>query len=333
VYWNNLESKILVNPLSRTTSDISKKFDTGSASSDDDYAWRDDGLAPTFFLLEALGYRSGIAGIRSVESLTIEMSSTAYRQILERSQETLRSGAFGLMDAAEGEPRYQLIVDIFVKLKHLILLIPGPHDRKSGINAAALREMKLILETATNLQSLELEIHGNDYPPLCNVFFNEEVIGWLLSRRKTMFPHLRGLKLRARFPPKSFINFLSQHRSTLRTVEMRDCESYNWREILAFIEQGLELEKFHAKFLWTSKFMSISTHRSWSWNDPWASAVFDETLNKMVDVSDQEMVDRIPQYGTRKWIIQQGQYKGWDHYHDDDDSADEAKWTRLFADM
>ena len=37
----------------------------------------------------------------------------------------------------------------------------------------------------------------------------------------------------------------------------------------------------------------------------------------MIGVSHQDMVDEIPEFGTRKWIEKQGWYRGWDHYHDD----------------
>jgi hypothetical protein len=126
-----------------------------------------------------------------------------------------------------------------MRLDRLVLLCPGSRDRPRGVNWEAQVETKLFLESAANLQSLELEFGEGVCPP---EYCGAGILLWLLSRSKTTFLHLQTLKLGAVFPPKHLIKFLSQHKSTLRSVELQDCISYNWRELRAFVEQELKLD-------------------------------------------------------------------------------------------
>jgi hypothetical protein len=41
-----------------------------------------------------------------------------------------------------------------------------------------------------------------------------------------------------------------------------------------------------------------------------------------------EEVIEVQDSSTRKWIKQQGYYRGWDHYHNDDGFEDETYWER-----
>lgn len=241
VYWSNLERKILVNPLSRIGCDI---YRFGVANIYDNAEKKYQGLVPTFFLLEAIGHRSRVAGIEPLESLTFEIPQDAHRLFIKHPKRFIGREAYGPISKAERKARHKAIAHVFVELKHLVLLCPGPLDKNDSMSWTAGNETRLFLESATNLQSLELAYGIAD-----RIREDRVILLWLLSRHKTTFPRLQTFKLGAKFPPNYLINFLSQHKFTLRSLEMKDCVSYNWRETLAFIAQELKPEQFHAKFL------------------------------------------------------------------------------------
>jgi hypothetical protein len=151
----------------------------------------------------------------------------------------------------------QVILDAFKRLKHLALLCRGSREMNSydlaGYRESGHETLRL-LASATSLESLEQEIdegkrvtaHGRgprdspvDLVPLS-----------LLSRPETNYPYLRELNIGASLHPDSFINFLSNHKSTLRRLAMTDCIGYDWETILDFIDQDVKLDHFRAKFLW-----------------------------------------------------------------------------------
>jgi hypothetical protein len=102
VYWKNLERTILVHPFSRIGRDISETRWTNL----DYYAWRDDGLAPTSFLLEALAHRSGFAGNDLLKSLTIEIPTFAHLYFIKHPELCFRREAIGPTDMVEKNARY-----------------------------------------------------------------------------------------------------------------------------------------------------------------------------------------------------------------------------------
>ena len=280
------------------------------------------GGIPTFFLLEALVHRFGIAGMKPLESFTIEIPPYAYLDLLEKPTVYLNAmpEEFVPLDQAEKKAWYQAIVGIFSNLKHLVLLCSGPSDTGDGTmwgGSGSEWQAKMFLETATNLQSLELEM-GNgvriptqpDFTELQDLPMHAALM-WLMSRRETTYPHLKELKVGATFKPKFFINFLSHHKSTLRSLEMKDCVSHNWREVLAFIKHDLKLAHFSAKFLWTRRVTRKGTNeRDWLF--------FDQALNEEVGLSLREIADRIPDFGTRRWMRWEGKLEGYDQYIEDD---------------
>jgi hypothetical protein len=242
-YWNYLKRRILINPFSRALHGDA----VGVAS----------GAAPTLLLLVALGNRSRVEGVEHVERLTIEMPANSYDYYLDLIQHPSLVSEHSDNDEVQ-EAHFQVFLDVFKHLKHLVMLCPG--TRKMDIyKLDEYRECEdeplLLLDSATNLESLELEIGEGDRMPLKSYDLEEirdvdDALLSLLSRPWTTFPCLRELKIGASLHPEPFTNFLSQHKSTLRNLVMTDCIGYDWGKILDFVDQDLKLDHFRARFLW-----------------------------------------------------------------------------------
>jgi hypothetical protein len=221
-----------------------------------------DGGAPTALLLVALGNRSRVEGVKHLESLTIEMPGHSHLDVIRYRRGFCRHYEHneGFDDEKAAEAQCQVVLDVFKRLKHLALLFPGSREMFK-YELIEYRDSKYetlqLLESATDLESLELEVDedkrvlADDCKPRDSPV--DLVLLSLLSKPETTYLHLRELKIGASLHPDSFINFLSNHKSTLRRLVMTDCISYHWETILDFIDRDLKLDLFRAKFLWTRR--------------------------------------------------------------------------------
>jgi hypothetical protein len=325
-YWNNLKRTILINPFSRERHGDA----IGTA----------DGAVPTSVLLMALGNRSRVEGVAQMESRTIEMPGYSHLDFISYHRGFRRPSEheeqFNSED--EWEAQCQVVIDVFKRLKNLALLCRGSRDmdkyelieyRESE------EEILRLLESATNLESLELEI-GEGERVSSHAGHHEElrdspvdlVLSSLFSSPYKTYPFLRELKIGASLHPESFINFLDQHKSTLRSLVMTDCIGYDWEKILDFVDQDLELDHFRAKFLWTRRLKTRDDDhcchciefysgyryedgddRDWkdSWNDDELEMfqgkvlLFDVPLNKKMGLSHREFEDRFGSSRAASW--------------------------------
>jgi hypothetical protein len=252
-YWNNLKRTILINPFAR-----SRHGDAVGGA---------DGGAPTSLLLFAFGHRSRVEGVGHVEkSLAIELPGYSLLDFI-RYNRAFRSHSdddkYNHNPGGARGTRCQVVVDVFERLKHLALMCRGARemDKYELIEYRESEDETVrLLKSATNLESLELEIDAGERVPT-----NSErqfeirdspvdlVLLSLFSSPSTTYPYLRELKIGASLHPDSFINFLSNHKSTLRSLVMTDCIGYDWDKILDFIDQDLKLDHFRARFLWTRR--------------------------------------------------------------------------------
>jgi hypothetical protein len=327
-YWNNLSRTILVNAFSLEGRPRAVR--------------RENGGAPTALLLVALGNRSRVEGVKHVESLTIEMPAYSHLDIIKHRYVFCRHYE-GIDDEKAGEAQCLIVLDVFKRLKHLALLFPGSQKmRKNKLIGYRESEHEILrlLESATDLESLELEVDegkrvlADDRGPRDSPV--DLVLSSLLSRPETTYPCLREVKIGASLHPDSFINFLSNHKSTLRRLVMTDCISYDWETILDFIDQDLKLDHFRAKFLWTRRLRARDVdddrrcidfsymHRDDGDDRDWEDfrsddelerfkgkvLLFDARLNKKMNLSYEEFEDR---FGSADRFASSGA-AGWCRY-------------------
>jgi hypothetical protein len=122
-----------------------------------------DGGAPTALLLVALGNRSRVEGVKHLESLTIEMPGHSHLDVIRYRRGFCRHYEHneGFDDEKAAEAQCQVVLDVFKRLKHLALLFPGSREM-SKYELIEYRDSKYetlqLLESATDLESLELEV-------------------------------------------------------------------------------------------------------------------------------------------------------------------------------
>jgi hypothetical protein len=255
-YWNNLKRTILVNPFSR------ERFGNAIGSV--------NGSLPTSFLLMALGHRLRVEGVEDVESLTMEMPGYSPLDFIRYNSRFYGdSDDMELYDPNEAPwgARCQVVVDVFKRLKHLALICRGSRemDKYELIEyRESEHETVRLLKSATNLESLELEIDQGlrVLSRHHDLAIRDSPVDLVLSSLFTWatYPFLRELKIKASLHPQPFIDFLSWHKSTLRSLVMTDCIGYDWNKILDSIDQDLKLDNFRARFLWTRRFKAESVN-------------------------------------------------------------------------
>ena len=250
-FWRNFMSEILVGPDAWTyTHFTNHKYEALSA----------------LYIMTALGHRTALSGVKTVEKLTLALPDpfSFYHMIY------LPHGSPGVVpreyhergftgsdpDQGQRSSRYNVIVDVFRPLKHLVLWGPSIiEDDLGGAGALSqVKETKQFLTAAVNLRSLDLDFGE---PSRSYEGAGEELdlfdrgLLQLITRRDKTYPYLEDLRISSAFPSKFFKRFLTLHKDTLKRLDIRDSLCDNWGKILGTIARDLKLDYIYVESLWS----------------------------------------------------------------------------------
>lgn len=201
--------------------------------------------------LEAIGYRNTFAGMRPVETLSLDLV-TKWSLASLRALVTNEIGSTEPINPSTNPlDRLGIAVDAFRPLKHLSLTCPHVSDHVNIALDGAAQETQALLAAATELRTLTLE-YGE---PKIDTWENDRQYAFksslasFLSRPSTIYPHLQELNLTAAITAESFANFLGYHSGTLRVLELRDSVCDDWESVLVTISKDLNLQHVYLECL------------------------------------------------------------------------------------
>lgn len=241
-YWKGVAKLILVGPDAWA-------YPMREESESDDVPWAYSGCLaglPVLSFLEAVGYRATFSGLKPLESLELDIPTThSFRQVMGKSY--FNRGP----DLTNHEMRYNLIIEAFKPLKHLVLSCPHAADDygPGSERGAQAEEVKELLRTASQVQTLELE-YGDAEKKDYDDWREHFGLTPLFSGTTVIWPFLHSLSLTASIPSAPFVNFLKLHGPTLKRLEMRDNVSDDWRAVLKAVPKVCQLEYVYLECLW-----------------------------------------------------------------------------------
>jgi hypothetical protein len=249
-FWRNVMGEILVGPDAWTYESVMDN--------------RHEALS-ALFMITAIGHRTAVTGIKAVEKLTLDLPEmfsfyhlvhlppSSKSVIPEEYHERGFTGADA--DKAHLSARYQVILDAFRPLKHLVIRCPsvrGDDLADTGAVSQA-RESEQFLAAAVNLRILDLDFGepGSSYEGV-DEESNPFDVGFLLlaSSDHEPYRYLEDLRISAAFPSELFNNFLIRHKETLKRLDIRDSLSDRWDKILKTIAKDLNLDHIYVESLW-----------------------------------------------------------------------------------
>jgi hypothetical protein len=229
----------------------------------DDFVWRQDiaeldyahlsGQA-ALCLLEALAYRASFPGVKQIKSLSVHSSHLEpYMDLLDDDP----SGPKVFMAYSEEidelmafrDARHLTLLDGFRNLTSLRLHIPhatvSAHVSANGVGMAD--ETMDFLRSARHLRKLDLRYGDDEMSPddesdsqLEDLFDTDEVV----------FPDLQDLALATNVPAEKLLNFLANHKGSLRSLELRDMLIHNVDLAIEQIPRIIKLDHVYMECLW-----------------------------------------------------------------------------------
>lgn len=244
-FWQNIMSQILVGP------DAWK------------YSHQHDGrheALSTLYMIAAIGHRAAITDVKAVETLVVDLPEMySLHDLVHLPHDVTESDTEVWHDYIRQKGRsfeYKAIVDAFRPLKHLVIRCPSVTEEyldDSGAAAQA-KDTEQFLTAAVNLRSLDLGFGepNHDYEEASEdvSLFDVGLLPLLSSDHKS-YPHLEELKISAAFPADLFKQFLVRHKDTLKKLDICDCLSDDWNEVLTTVAKDLSLDDVYVESLWT----------------------------------------------------------------------------------
>ncbi|KAK4546758.1 hypothetical protein LTR36_001490 [Oleoguttula mirabilis] len=196
----------------------------------------------TVFLLEGVGYRAGLSGVKHMPVLGIE---TTYRASFEDLIAVSRRMTHGRVPP-EQATRWLTLVEGF---KHLTSLrLDNPRANVSRHKLA--QETADLLRAATQLRRLDLRFIDAE-----ESWAPEGALGVVKSPITLLFHgtngviwrYLEHLALAVNVPSKGFLGFLRYHSPTLCSLELRDATVYDPQDLFQEIPRIVKLKHVYAE--------------------------------------------------------------------------------------
>jgi hypothetical protein len=137
--------------------------------------------------------------------------------------------------SASPSERYKAIVNAVRPLKHLTIRCPTSEDDENFEVINRLGEATRLLAIAVNLRTLDLDL-GEPERTYEKAHWFENYVDFrlvpLIQRKEVTYLHLEKFRTSATFWSWTFHSFLRLHKGTLKSLEITDCYSDDWKKIL-----------------------------------------------------------------------------------------------------
>ncbi|KAK5683599.1 hypothetical protein LTS10_005132 [Elasticomyces elasticus] len=256
---------------------------------------------PALCLFEAIGYRARSSDIRQITTLTIHRKH--YQSYMDLYGTTFAKGGNGRTEPSSPAHylRYRDILEAFKPLEE----IRFAHFEARGVGVAAAQELSNLLRQAKKLRRLDVRF-GQYNVSADSRGDQEEATSASLeasSDPSGHWPDLKHLSLNMNVTYPGFLEFLRQHRATLRSLELRNMIVGKAPALLHEIPKVLRLDHVDVSEIWSANPDHIPNVKGFAYN----AYVTSGTGKKVDSTCDKPDYNGVYENAVKEYLLRQRQ--------------------------